>query len=377
MIKESIDVTFRHRLLFTDDVAGADEPVLARVLRDAPRRLGVIDEHVAATHPRMAGLLERHCGRLLRVTGGEAAKRDAPDDDGTPCVWRRVLQGIADEGICRHSAVVVAGGGAVLDATGFAAATAHRGVRLVRLPTTTLAQADSGVGVKAAVNAFDQKNFLGAFAVPFAVLNDAATLTRLPMREWRCGLAEAVKVALLKDPAFFDWLEAHADALANRDEALGQDAWRRAAQLHLDHIAHAGDPFEHGSSRPLDFGHWAAHRLETLTRYALRHGEAVAIGLAIDLTYGQRLGLTEPHAADRAVALLHRLGFDLAPPDAVTGDHLLAGIEQFRQHLGGPLSITLLKGIGRPVEAHEIDTDTMRDAIRQLADGSALPQPTS
>ncbi len=200
-------------------------------------------------------------------------------------------QAMQAAGLCRHSYVAAVGGGALIDTVGFAAATAHRGIRLLRVPTTVLAQADAAIGVKNSVNAMGQKNFLGVFTPPAAVLNDFAFLSTLSQKDWIGGVAEAVKVALIKDAAFFTFLERRARALARRDLPAMRQVIYRCAALHLDHIASGGDPFEQGNSRPLDFGHWAAHRLELLSGFELGHGEAVAIGLALDTTYSYLAGL--------------------------------------------------------------------------------------
>ena len=221
------------------------------------------------------------CPPLL-IDGGERAKNDMTNVE--------MIQGAIHEyGICRHSYVMVIGGGAAIDVVGYAAATAHRGVRLIRVPTTVLSQNDSGIGVKNSVNAFGKKNFLGTFAPPVVVLNDADFLMTLPDRDWRSGISEAIKVALLKDVEFFNFIEKKADRLVDRDMQAMHWLIYRCAQLHIDHIATSGDPFEFGSSRPLDFGHWAAHKLERLSHYTLRHGEAVAIGMALDSTYSYLL----------------------------------------------------------------------------------------
>src|SRR5207244_199078 len=159
--------------------------------------------------------------------------------------------------IDRHSYVIGVGGGALLDMVGLAAATAHRGVRHVRIPTTTLSQADSGVGVKNGINAFGKKNFIGTFAPPFAVINDFQLLASLSPRDKRAGYVEAVKVALIRDREFFEEIENNLAALVNFEPAAMQRVIYRCAELHLDHIASAGDPFESGPARPLDFGHWA------------------------------------------------------------------------------------------------------------------------
>jgi 3-dehydroquinate synthase len=267
----------------------------------------------------------------------------------------------------RHSYVVVIGGGAVLDAVGFAAAIAHRGLRLVRLPTTTLAQGDSGVGVKNGVNLFGKKNWVGSFAVPWAVVNDSGLLATLPDRDFVCGFSEAVKVALLKDPVFFAEVCEAAPRIARRDPDAALPVIRRSARLHLDHITRGGDPFELLEARPLDFGHWSAHKLEPLTGYALRHGEAVAIGLAIDTVYSSlALGLPESDVA-RVLRCLRELYLPLGHPILHNPEVLFAGLEEFRQHLGGRLTLTLLRGVGDPVEVHEIDERLMTAAIERVA----------
>lgn len=368
-----IRLDWPHRVRFTRDAFSPANPLLADLLQspgETPRRLMVvIDRGLADARPDLeAGIrhyLAAHAGRLPQlvgfraVPGGEESKNDLGYLEG-------LLGDVHRAGLCRHCFILAIGGGAVIDMAGFVASVAHRGIRLLRMPTTTLAQADAAIGVKNGVNMFGKKNFLGTFAVPWAVLNDLNLLTTLSDRDWRCGLAEAVKVALLKDPAFFTAIEADAPALARRDARAGEKVWRRCADLHIRHIAENGDPFEQTTARPLDFGHWAAHRLETLSHFELRHGEAVALGIAIDTAYAHLLGLLDSPTAGRVRACLLALGFDLH--HAAVRDHeaLLAGIEQFREHLGGDLSLTLLRGVGDPVEVHTIDLPTMRHALATL-----------
>jgi 3-dehydroquinate synthase len=246
----------------------------------------------------------------------------------------------------------------------------HRGIRLVRVPTTVLAQDDSGVGVKNAVNAYGLKNLLGTFVPPFAVLNDSLFLAKLDQRERIAGMSEAVKVALIRDVNFFLWLEAHAEDLHGGDVDALDHLIRRCAELHMRQIAAGGDPFEAGSARPLDYGHWAAHKLEALTHHSLRHGEAVAIGIALDARYSVLSGLLNPGAEVRICALLERLGLALWHPTLESVDArgltILEGLREFREHLGGELTITLLAGIGRGVEVHAMDEVLIARAIRWL-----------
>jgi 3-dehydroquinate synthase len=233
-----------------------------------------------------------------------------------------------------------------------------------------LAQADSGVGVKNAINAFGNKNLLGTFAPPFAVINDSRFLTTLADRDWRGGLSEAIKAALIKDHTFFDVIEEQAPLLRARDMKTMEMVVRRSAELHLQHIATAGDPFEMGSSRPLDFGHWAAHKLERLSNHEVRHGEAVAIGVALDTTYSHLSGFLPENDWRRVINLLGALGLAVYAPELThhAGDQpaVLRGLDEFREHLGGRLTIMLLRAIGVPFDAHEIDKGVMLGSIEVL-----------
>jgi 3-dehydroquinate synthase len=240
-----------------------------------------------------------------------------------------------------------------------------------------LAQADSGIGVKNCVNLFQQKNWAGTFAVPWAVINDAGMLATLSDRDFRCGFAEAVKVAALKDARFFEQLERSASAIRNRDATPAAHAIRLSARLHLDHITRGGDPFEMDEARPLDFGHWSAHRLEVLSRFRLRHGEAVAIGVAIDTVYSALVHGLPERSMSRILDCLVRLGFHL--PDSQLADPaaILEGLEEFRRHLGGRLTLTLLREIGQPVDVHEVDQEQMVRAVRLVAEKSWAGDPRS
>ena len=298
------------------------------------------------------------------MEGGEHAKNSLT-------LVTDILSQIDRHHLDRHSYVIAVGGGALLDVAGFAAATAHRGVRLVRVPTTTLSQADSGIGVKNSINAFGRKNFIGTFAPPFAVFNDFSLLETLNPRDKRAGYVEAVKVACIRDRAFFEEIERAADKLAAFEPAVMKRLIYRCAELHLDHIATSGDPFDSGSARPLDFGHWAAHKLEALSDFRICHGEAVAVGLALDVIYSRNTGLLDATSAERILKLLEQLGVALFADEllnADAGNHLriLDGLEEFREHLGGELTITLLTEIGRSVEVHEMKPATIVQGIHEL-----------
>src|SRR5262249_51152251 len=164
-------------------------------------------------------------------------------------------------------------------------------------------------------------NFVGTFHPPFAVVNDFAFLSTLPARDRVAGVAEAVKVALIRDRVFFEWLESNAAPLAAVAPPPVEHMIRRSAELHLEHIATSGDPFEFGSAKPLDYGHWAAHKLESLTAYGVRHGEAVAIGMAVDARYACEAGMLGERDVARICAVLERLGLRPWPPALEWRDH--------------------------------------------------------
>lgn len=377
-------VDFSFPVYFTEAVFDPANRVLLDVVdrfasAHRPRVFLVIDGNVASARPELGAMIRRYfdahsdeieqLGSPLLVTGGEASK------DGFSRVMG-VMEHLNAVGIDRHSFIVVIGGGAVLDMVCFAAAIVHRGIRTIRMPTTVLSQADSGIGVKNGVNLFGKKNFAGTFVPPCAVINDSKFLESLSRRDKIAGLAESVKVALIRDRDFFEFLESNADALAKANPALMSVQIRRTAQLHMTHICTSGDPFELGSARPLDFGHWAAHKLESMTQHRLRHGEAVAIGMAIDLTYSWLAGYFSEPCLARALALLERLGFDLwddalaqTTPDGRSS--VMTGIEEFREHLGGTLHITLVREIGHGFEVHEMHRELIAEAIERLASRAA------
>jgi 3-dehydroquinate synthase len=379
VIEQEFTLRYSYPVYFTAGIFAHDNPLFAQVLarREPAKRhrfVVFVDGNVASSWPALrhsiAGYAQEHAESLELVAppeilpAGEQVKND-------PALVTRLQQRLADLAIDRHSYVVGIGGGALLDLVGYVAATSHRGVRHVRLPTTVLAQNDAGIGVKNGVNAFGRKNFLGSFAPPHAVLNDADFLRTLHPRDRIAGIAEAVKVALIRDHAFFDWLESNADALRGFAPAATSRMIRRCAELHLRQITQGGDAFESGSGRPLDYGHWSAHRLESLTGHELRHGEAVAIGLALDTRYSVQTGMLAAGADERVHRTLKRLGFHLWHPAMESkgpDGHplLLDGIEEFREHLGGDLSITMLTGIGQGVDVHSLDRAEILRAMAWL-----------
>ena len=369
-----------HRLRFTRDCFGEDFEVLANLLesgcgQSAARVQVWIDEGLATWDESLIPKIEaglQQCANVELVApiaslpGGEAVKND-------PAIVNMLLEAFNRHNLDRRSYVVVIGGGAVLDTVGYAAAVAHRGIRLIRLPTTTLAQADSGVGVKNAVNWFRKKNWKGTFATPWAVINDERLLEGLSDRDYCCGFSEAVKVALLKDVEFFEFLCNSAQAIAHRQQPQSRHALRQSVLLHLWHITRGGDPFELSQARPLDFGHWSAHKLEAITNYGVRHGEAVAIGVAVDVAYSHLKHNLPQSVVNQTLHTLQGLSLPLWH-DSLHADVIFDGLEEFRQHLGGELTITLIEDIGRPIDVHSIDKVAMREAMALVAQHQAQLQ---
>ena len=375
-LQQTFSVKFEYKVFFTSGLFDLSNTCIDDFLLDnatsesVKKILFVIDQDVMKATPELADKIRRYfsihkgaqlVSELILVPGGEGVKNNEDN-------FHNLLDTINKYGIDRHSYVAAIGGGSVLDMAGYAAAIAHRGIKHIRIPTTVLAQNDSGVGVKNGINFFGKKNFLGTFAPPIAVFNDDRFLLTLGDRDWRSGIAEAIKVSLIKDSAFFEWLEENAEALTARDMDAMKYLIKRCAQLHLNHIA-SGDPFEKGSSRPLDFGHWSAHKLEQLTNFTVLHGEAVAMGIALDTVYSNLAGHLSTEETNRTISLIKKIGFDITHPllEVSSEDSpILVGLNEFREHLGGQLTIMLLKKIGEGFEVHDIDTVILKKAGEAL-----------
>ncbi len=381
IINQAFSVDFQYPVYFTNDLFAASNSLFANFLNKHRNEaiqhkvLFVIDKGVTAHHPTLKSSIFTYFKALngftlvdtfIELTGGEEAKNSYKPVD-------EILSAIDKYGVDRHSYVCIIGGGAILDMACFAASIGHRGIRHIRIPTTVLSQNDSGVGVKNGINLEGKKNFVGSFVPPFAVFNDSGFLNTLDDRNWIAGVSEAIKVGLIKDHDFFHWIEEHAEALTNRSAKEMEDLIFRCAEIHLEHIR-SGDPFESGSSRPLDFGHWSAHKLEQLNNFALLHGEAVAIGIALDVVYSHKINNLSLEDAKRVINLFIQLGLpiDNKHMTTVTSDNpLLLGLNEFREHLGGRLCITLLEKLGRGKEYHEIHTGKLMESIQFLKNYNA------
>ena len=378
-VVQRIGVEWEFPVIFTHALFDAANPVLVNAMhRHAEHRrhrAGVsIDSDVAEALPKLpeqvTAYFAAHPERLdlveapIVVPGGEVIKNDIKYIDQ---FIRQMLEAHLD----RHAFVIIVGGGAVMDCVGLASALVHRGLRQIRVPTTVLGQNDAGVGVKNGVNFLGGKNSIGTFAPPFAVLNDFDFLLSLPDRDWLCGVAEAFKVSIIRDRAFFAELLADAEKYPARDFAAMQQLVIRCAEIHLEHIRTNGDPFEYGRARPLDFGHWSAHKLELMSDFAISHGEAVASGVLLDSIYAAKKSWITAEELDEIHSGFRRSGFQLwfeqyeqREPDGTRT--IFGGLRDFQEHLGGELTVTFPRGIGARHEVHEIDLALMEQALQEL-----------
>ncbi|HEX4085033.1 MAG TPA: 3-dehydroquinate synthase [Chthoniobacteraceae bacterium] len=377
-VDQRIVVPFDFPVIFTERIFSPDNAALHSALlrlgdSQPPRAMICIDSGAEAATPGLAASAAAWC-RNWNITlaappriidGGERAKNDWP---GTQALIGEMLRLRLD----RHAFVLIAGGGAVLDAAGFAASLVHRGLRVVRIPTTALAQCDGGVGVKTAVNFAGGKNAIGTFAPPFAVLNDFHFLTTLADREWRGGVAEAFKVAIIRERPFLDFLCENAAAFRERKHGPMRHLIQRCAELHLEHIRAGGDPFEMGRARPLDFGHWSAHKLELLSEFRISHGDAVATGIALDSAYAAAQGWIRDDDFLRIHRALAQCGFPLWHEE-LSDPALFDGLREFQEHLGGELCLTFPHGLGARREESQVDTNLIQSSLRRLR--SLAPRP--
>lgn len=376
---QSFSVPFEYPVYFTNDLFSPDNPVLRTVvdrLNEGRRHrfVAFVDAGVAAAHEDLLFRMREYFRSRSQDMALVASPTLVPGGESAKNGWNHVhdiIDRISRSRLDRQSYVLAVGGGAVLDMVGFASAVVHRGLRLLRVPTTTLAQNDAGIGVKNGINDHGQKNYIGTFAPPFAVLNDATFLTTLSFEQWIGGISEAFKVAIIKDASFFEFLVQSAPALQARDATVMAEAVRRCAILHLEHIRSNGDPFEFGSARPLDFGHWAAHKLESMSGYIIGHGQAVAIGIAMDSCIAARQGLIAEADVNRIISGLRDCGLpvwdDLLERRLPDGSlEIMAGLAQFREHLGGDLTITLPHGIGSKTEVNAVAYEDVAAAIDRV-----------
>jgi 3-dehydroquinate synthase len=374
IVKQSFKVKYEYEVIYTRGLFSAQDNTMTRILGAHRSNVMIfLDDKVAEAFPLLVRQAQQWAAnnpasmKLIApveiVPGGETIKNGW---DHINAMVKRMMEA----GLCRHSYVMIIGGGAVLDAVGFAAAIFHRGVRQIKVPTTMLAQDDSGVGVKNGVNYQGAKNLYGCFYPPDAVVIDYGFLRTLAPRDIRSGVAEVLKVAFIKDKGLYQYIRDNAEKIRENHCATLEYLVLKSSGLHLQHIG-SGDPFEKGSSRPLDFGHWSAHKMETLTHNEIRHGEAVAVGMALDIYCAALLEIIPLREAEEMLETMRACGLVLWHAVLNQRDpsgqlQLLGGLEAFREHLGGRLTLAMPAGIGRFVDIHELPRQIVEKAIKML-----------
>ncbi|HMK70379.1 MAG TPA: 3-dehydroquinate synthase [Xanthobacteraceae bacterium] len=336
-------------------------------LRPGAKAAIVTDENVARLHLAAAEA-------ALARTGTATSRVIVPPGEGSKSfrVFEQVCEAILAARIERGDLIVALGGGVIGDLAGFAASAVRRGVDYVQLPTTLLAQVDSSVGGKTAINSAHGKNLIGAFHQPILVLADTALLDTLPEREFRAGYAEIAKYALLGDAAFFAWLEANwREVFAGgpaRDYAIAVSCGAKAAIV-------ARDERESGERALLNLGHTFGHALEAACGFSdrLLHGEAVAAGMALAFAFSARRGLLPAAEAERAIHHLAKVGLPTGPKDIAGGlpcvDRLMELIAQDKKVRHGTLTFILARGIGLAFIEPDVDQREVRAFLNEKLAG--------
>lgn len=273
----------------------------------------------------------------------------------------QIIDALVGERFHRDACLVALGGGVVGDVAGFAAASYQRGIDFLQIPTTLLAQVDSSVGGKTAVNHREAKNMIGAFHQPIAVLTDLATLETLPHRELAAGLAEVIKYGLIEDAGFFDWLDEHLESLLALDASALAFAIGRSCEIKAAVVAE--DERERGRRALLNLGHTFGHAIEALAGYGTcLHGEAVAIGTLMAARVSESLGLIAPQERGRIESLYARAGL---PTEArgIDADHVLDRMQLDKKTGSSGVRVVLLQGLGRAEVVPAPDTALLRAAV--------------
>ena len=279
--------------------------------------------------------------------------------------WSRIFDALLEQRFSRDCTLIALGGGVIGDMVGFAAACYQRGVAFIQVPTTLLAQVDSSVGGKTGVNHPAGKNMIGAFHQPRAVIADTETLDTLPDRELAAGLAEVVKYGLIRDPAFFDWLEQNVRSLLSRDPAALSEAVERSCRNKAQVVA--ADEREAGQRALLNLGHTFGHAIEAAAGYGnWLHGEAVAAGMVMAADLSRRMGWLDASAVARIRRLLQGFGLPVVPPASIPTERWLELMSVDKKVLDGTLRLVLLREIGAAVVSTEFSAEQLRAAIDEV-----------
>jgi len=300
---------------------------------------------------------------VKKATGEAAAEIVVPDGERSKS-WEtlnRVFDALLEARCGRDTLIVALGGGVIGDLAGFAAAVYQRGVPFVQVPTTLLAQVDSSVGGKTAINHALGKNMIGAFHQPLAVISDVATLDTLPERELRAGVAEVIKHGLALDAGFVDWLEANVGKILNRDRAALTHAVRRSCELKARIVSQ--DERESGARALLNFGHTFGHAIEAATGYgAWLHGEAVAAGMVMAAELSALMGHLRKTEVSRVRELLKRAGLPVTGP-ALAPERLMELMALDKKAAKGRTRFVVLEAIGRAALRADVDDAAVRRAV--------------
>jgi 3-dehydroquinate synthase len=335
----------RRLALVTDSTVGP--------LFDAYRR-GSGPWHAAGSQPELPAFAAE-----LSVSAGEASKSRAQ--------WSALSDQLLDRGFGRDSALVAMGGGVVGDLAGFVAATYLRGIPHIQVPTTLLAMLDASVGGKTGVDTPHGKNLIGAFHPPVAVIADPLVLRTLPEREYRAGLAEAVKHGLIADASYFAWLGAAAEAIARRDDATLATLVRRSVEIKAAVVGE--DEREQGRRAILNAGHTVAHAVEHASGYSLAHGEAVALGLVAECDLAESMGIGRPGLAADVATLLGRLGLPVRLERSLPRDRVLAAMAADKKNRAARVRFALAHDVGTMFPGEHWTVAAEEQAIASALDG--------
>lgn len=355
-----------HARIIVDSSSGSYPVVIGsgvlETLSETLAQLVPAPHYVLASSP---GIWSLHRGAFRRL----AAARDAilvPDGERfkTLATVGRVYEGLIRRRADRATVVIAVGGGVIGDLVGFAAATYLRGLRLVHVPTTLMAQVDSAVGGKVGVNHALGKNLIGAFHSPRLVASDPSVLATLPRREFRAGLYEVVKYGVIASPELLDRVERSLDALFARDPEAVSAVVEASCRIKARVVS--SDEREGGLRRILNFGHTIGHALEAVTKYRrFRHGEAVAYGMLAALALGVQRGITPVEARDRVAALIAALG-PLPPIGDLSAGEIVEAIGRDKKVIGRTLHFIAATRLGDTTELTDVTEKQIRQALSYL-----------
>jgi len=360
MIRVDVELAERSYPIFIGGGLLRDTNLLARAIKTRQVMI-VTNDRVGPLYldTLRQGLADRQLASVVLPDGEQFKTLDS---------FSHIMMALLEQRFERGCTVVALGGGVVGDLAGFAAACYQRGVRFVQIPTTLLAQVDSAVGGKTAVNHPLGKNMIGAFHQPVAVLADLDTLSTLAAREFRAGVAEVIKYGLIRDREFFDWLELNLDALMARDPLAVTYAIRRSCENKADVVA--ADEHESGERALLNLGHTFGHAIEHALGYgSWLHGEAVAAGMCMAARMSARVGMIAPTTRDRVITLIARAGLPTMQPAETGGAQLLAAMSVDKKNRDGRIRLILLDAIGHASVRDEYD----QQALLEVLGGGAAP----